>query len=60
MLSALVALTIKLIPTEVFDECRKDAENLWKNGEPKKWYYAISIILIGLFIILIIVKTIWF
>ena len=57
---ALIVLFIKLIPIDVFEECRKDAADLWVDGKPKKWYYAIPIIIIWLLIILLIAKTIWF
>jgi len=32
-------------------ECEEQAKDLWKDGKPKKWYYAIPIILIWLLII---------
>jgi len=60
LLPAFVALTIKLIPDEVFMECRKESEGLWANGKPKKWYYAIPIVIFWLLIIFVIVKVIWF
>ncbi len=59
ILPLMVALTIKLIPPEVFAECRKEAENLWAGGRPKKWYYAIPIVLIWLLVVFLIVKAIW-
>ena len=55
----LIALFIKLIPADVFAECRKEAEGLWVNGKPKKWYYALPIVLIWLLLILFVVKMIW-
>ena len=55
LLPALIALTVKLIPDDVFEKCRMEAENLWSDGKPKKWYYAVPIILIWLFIIWLIV-----
>ncbi|MFL0268097.1 YkvA family protein [Candidatus Clostridium radicumherbarum] len=51
-----VAMTIKFIPEEIFNQCRVEAENLWDNGKPKKWYYAIPIILIWLLIVIFIIK----
>lgn len=60
LLPALIALTIKFIPKDVFDRYRKEAEGLWKNEKPKKWYYAIPIALIWLLILWLIVKTISF
>ena len=55
---ALIVLFIKLIPANVFHECRKEAENLWVDGKPKKWYYALPIIFIWLLVIFLIIKVI--
>ena len=60
LLPAFVALTIKLIPDEVFAECRKESEGLWADSKPKKWYYAIPVFVFWLLIIFVIVKAIWF
>ena len=57
---ALIVLFIKLIPAKVFEECRKEAVNLWADGKPKKWYYALPIIFVWLLIIFILLKIIWF
>ena len=56
ILPALAALTIKLIPKEKFEECRIKAEGLWENGKPKKWYYAVPIVIIWVAVIMGIVK----
>lgn len=53
-----VFLAIKLIPKPIMIECREQAKDLWKDGKPKKWYYAIPIILIWLLIIAWVVKMI--
>ena len=58
ILPALVALTVKLIPTEVFNRCRAESAELWKDGKPKRWYYAIPIALIWLLLVYWIVKAI--
>jgi uncharacterized membrane protein YkvA (DUF1232 family) len=55
----LIAIALKLIPAEVFEECREEAADLWVDGKPKKLYYALPIILVWLLFIFIIVKTIW-
>lgn len=60
LLLALVWLVVKLIPKDVFDECRKSAEGMWSDGKPKKWYYALPIAAVWLLIIILIVKAIWF
>ena len=59
LLPGLIALIVKLIPPDVFAECRVEAANLWQDGKPKKWYYALPIIIIWLLFIFIIVKIIW-
>ena len=46
ILPALVFLTCKLIPREIFAAYQKQAEGMWQNGKPKKWYYAVPIVLI--------------
>ena len=58
LLPMLVALTIKFVPKDVLERNRKQAEGLWDNGKPKKWYYAIPIMLIWVLIIALIVKAI--
>jgi len=55
----LIALTIRLIPDEVFAECRKQAEGLWAVGKPKRWYYALPVFFIWAAMIFVIVKIIW-
>ena len=60
ILPFLIYLSLKLIPKEIMDECKEQAKDLWKDGKPKKWYYAIPIILIYLLIIFIILKNIFF
>ena len=60
ILPMLVAVTIRLIPKDIIDQCRTESEQLWKNGKPKKWYYAIPIMLIWLILIALIVKAILF
>ena len=55
ILPLLIALTIKLIPNGIFEECRAGAEALWKDGKPKKWYYAIPFVLIWLLVIALII-----
>ena len=46
LLPAMVALTVRWIPQEVFRDCQARAEGLWANGKPKRWYYALPILLI--------------
>lgn len=56
VLPALIALTVRYIPPDVLTQCRSEAENMWQNGKPKKWYYAIPILLFWLLVILVLVR----
>lgn len=58
LLPLLVALTIKFIPKDTFEKYRKESEGMWEDGKPKKWYYAIPIVILWLLIICLVLKTI--
>ena len=58
LLPMFVALTIKFIPDEVLEKYRKQAKGMWNDGKPKKWYYAIPIVLIWVLIIALILRVI--
>lgn len=58
VLPLFVALTIKFIPKDVLERNRKLSEGMWKDGKPRKWYYAIPIVLIWLAIIALLLKLI--
>ncbi len=57
ILPALITLTIKLLPEDILRQSRLEAEGLWSNGKPKKWAFAIPILLLWIVVILIIVKA---
>ena len=59
ILPALVALTIRSIPKEIMEKCRRRSEDMWAAGKPKKWYYAIPIVVVWSLIIWWIIKWIW-
>lgn len=59
ILPALIALVVKLIPAEVFARCRVKSADLWVNGKPKKWYFAIPIIAVWVIVILWIVSFLY-
>lgn len=46
LLPALTALTVKLIPHDIFEQCRAESEELWTDGWPKNgitqylWCYS--------------------
>ncbi len=55
LLPAMVALTARLLPQAVFVDCRAKAEGMWTDGKPKRWYYALPILLIWAVLIALIV-----
>ena len=58
LLPMLVTLTIKFIPDVVLEEKREQSKGMWQDGKPKKWYYAIPIVLIWILIIVLILKVV--
>ena len=58
LLPMLVALTIKFIPASILERNRLQAEGLWEDGKPKKWYYAVPIIVFWIIIVLLILKAV--
>lgn len=60
ILPFLISLTIRFIPKEIFAQFREEAKELWKKGKPKKWYFAIPIIVIWLLILGLIAKVVLF
>ncbi|MGN1443705.1 MAG: YkvA family protein [Acutalibacteraceae bacterium] len=59
LLPALVALTVRFIPKEIMESCLEKAKELWKDGKPKKWYYALPVVLFWLAVVMLIVKLIF-
>jgi len=58
LLPLLAALTIRLIPKEVFERNRVKSEGMWEDGKPEKWYYALPIAIVWLVIIGLILKAV--
>ena len=58
LLPALVALTIRFIPQKMFEKYRREAEGMWQNGKPKRWYYGIPFVMIWTFLLVLIMKWI--
>lgn len=58
LLPMLVTLTIKFIPSEVLEKNRRQAEGMWQDGKPKKWYYAIPIVIVWCVMIVLILKAV--
>lgn len=51
LLPLLVALVVRLIPGEVLAACRAQAQGLWADGKPRKWYYALPVVLVWLLVL---------
>ena len=56
LLPALIALTARCIPPEVFSRCRAEAADLWRDGRPKKWVYALPILLVWALVLFFIAR----
>ena len=59
ILPAMIALTVKLIPTAVFKQAQIESEGLWENGKPKKWYFALPIAAIWLLILTLAARAVF-
>lgn len=59
LLPLMITLTVKLVPKDVFLQCREQSIGMWEDGKPKKWYYALPVIIFwALIICLILCKII--
>ena len=59
VLPVLIILCVKLIPCEIMQECEEQAKDIWKDGKPKSWIYAIPVMVFWLLIFGIIVLNIF-
>jgi len=56
ILPGLVYLTVKMIPHDVWERSMEESRNMWSDGKPKKWYYAIPIVLFWMLILWVVLK----
>ena len=59
LLPGLIALTVKLIPPRVLESCRDQAEGMWQDGKPKKWYFALPIALVWMLAAIAVLKAVF-
>lgn len=59
LLPGLIALTVRLIPRETLESCRRQAQGMWQEGRPKKWYYALPIVAMWGLVVLLLVKVVF-
>ena len=57
LLPGMVALTVKLIPPEVLADCRRQAQGMWQDGRPKKWYYSLPILAVWALALIVLIKA---
>ena len=43
---ALITWMIRLVPPAVMHRCREQAQGMWQDGRPKKWYYALPVLIL--------------
>jgi uncharacterized membrane protein YkvA (DUF1232 family) len=55
VLPILIAVTIKLIPKQLWIGFEEEAKHIWKDGKPAKWHYAIPVVLVWIAVIAIII-----
>ena len=56
LLPLMIALSIRLIPEEIMNESLIEAKEVWKDGKPKKWVFALPIVFIWAFIVFLIIR----
>lgn len=56
LLPALIVLIIKLMPKDIFEQCRTESAGLWVLGKPKQWYCALPIVAVWALLIVSIIK----
>ncbi len=59
LLPVLVAFTIKWIPQAVWERSKAASKGMWEEGKPKRWYFAIPIVLLWLLILWSVTKLIF-
>lgn len=58
ILPALAALTLRCIPKETFERCCGEAAGMWADGKPKRWYYALPILVLWVLAAIFLVKLV--
>ncbi len=58
LLPALIALTVRLIPAEILEDCRGRAEGMWQNRKPQKWPFALPVVGVWILVLWLIGKAV--
>ncbi|MDR1215372.1 MAG: DUF1232 domain-containing protein [Treponema sp.] len=59
ILPLLIYLSIKLIPKNIFDECKEKAKEIKIDGKYKRWYYGLPVIIIWALVGIMLLKYIF-
>ncbi|EHI69381.1 YkvA family protein [Streptococcus ictaluri] len=59
ILPLLMMLLIKMIPDEIWESSQQKAQGMWLKGKPKRWYYALPIILFWILVIVYVIRLVW-
>ena len=59
LLPLLIALTLRLIPQDIWQRNLQAAEGLWQDGKPKKWYYAAPVFIFWAVILWLILRAVF-
>lgn len=55
ILPLLIYISFKLIPEEIMKECEEKANEVWKDGKPKRLIYGLPIIIFWILVIVFLV-----
>jgi uncharacterized membrane protein YkvA (DUF1232 family) len=58
LLPLFISITIKMIPKDIWESSREKAMDLWKDGKPKSWGFAVFIIILWMAIIALVLYLI--
>lgn len=58
LLPALIALTVRLIPREVWARSQASARDLWRDGGPKAWYFAIPVAAVWVLLLILAARAV--
>lgn len=58
LLPALIALTVRLIPAEILEDCRGRAEGMWQNRKPQTWPFALPVVGVWILVLWLIGKAV--
>jgi len=59
LLPALVSLAIRLIPPQVMQRARAQAQGLWAEGGPRRWYFALPALALWGLVLWLAVRHFW-